>query len=221
MQLERDGDVVVLTMQREENRFNPEHLGELEGALDEIEAMDGHPAAVVAGEGKFFSNGLDLDWMGGAEPAEAMAMVERTMRLLARILTAPFGVVAAINGHCFAAGAMMSLACDGRVMREDRGFLCLPEVDINMVFLPGMSALVAARLAPQAAHEAMLTGARYPGPEAREAGIVDAVAAADRVVAVAAERASLLAGKDPATVAGIKAGLYEGVVAALHRPIAS
>ncbi len=220
MQLEREDDVVVLTMQREENRFNPEHLDELEGALDEIEAMDGHPAAVLTGEGKFFSNGLDLEWMGGAEPADAMASVERTMGLMARLLTAPFGVVAAINGHCFAAGAMVALACDSRVMREDRGFFCLPEVDINMVFLPGMSALVAARLSPQAAHDAMLSGARYAAPEALAAGIVDAVAPADDVVGAAVERASVLAGKDPATVAGIKTGLYGSVVGKLHLPIA-
>ena len=79
MRLERDEGVVVLTMEREENRFNPEHLDELEAALDEVASMDGHPAMVLAGEGKFFSLGLDLEWMGAAEPTDAKAMVERTM----------------------------------------------------------------------------------------------------------------------------------------------
>ena len=219
MKIERGDQVVVITMQRTENRFNPEHLDELEDALDQVAAMDGRPAAVLTGEDKFFSNGLDLEWMGSVDPTDAKASVERTMRLFARILTSPFGVVAAINGHCFAAGAMMALACDGRVMREDRGFFCLPEVDINMVFLPGMSALVACRLSPIAAHEAMLTGARFAAPEAMELGIVDAVAPADEVIAAAVERAARLAGKDPETVAGIKRGLYSGVVEKLNLPI--
>lgn len=219
MRIERQDEVAVITMQRSENRFNPEHLDELEAALEEVGGMDGRPAAVLTGEDKYFSNGLDLEWMGSAEPAEAKAMVERTMRLFARILTSPFGIVAAINGHCFAAGAMMALACDARVMREDRGYFCLPEVDINMVFLPGMSALVTSRLSPIAAHEAMLTGSRFSAPDSVALGIVDAAAPAADVVPTAVERAAALAGKDPNTVAGIKHGLYSDVVDKLNLPI--
>jgi Delta3-Delta2-enoyl-CoA isomerase len=221
MKIERDGPVAVITMQREENRFNPEHLDELESALDEIAAMDAHPAAVLTGEGKIFSNGLDLEWMGSTEPDAAMAMVERTMGLFARLLTSPFGIVAAINGHCFAAGAMMALACDGRVMREDSGFFCLPEVDINMVFLPGMSALVAGRVSKQAAHEAMLSGGRYGGEEALRLGLVDAITPEESVLSEAIERAAGLAGKDPDTVSGIKRGLYSEIIAKLELPIAA
>jgi enoyl-CoA hydratase/carnithine racemase len=53
-----------------------------------------------------------------------------------------------------------------RVMRADRGFFCLPEVDLGLSFAPGMSALVRARLAPAVAHEAMTTGRRYGGEQA-------------------------------------------------------
>jgi enoyl-CoA hydratase/carnithine racemase len=219
MRIERQGQAAVITMQRTENRFNPEHLDELEDALDQVGAMDGHPAAVLTGEDKYFSNGLDLEWAGTVEPADAKAMVERTMRLFARILTAPFGIVAAINGHCFAAGAMMALACDARVMRADRGFFCLPEVDIDMVFLPGMSALVADRLSPVAAHETMLTGGRLTAAESAALGIVDDVAAADLVVGTAVDRAARFAGKNPDTVTGIKRGLYSGLIEKLNLPI--
>jgi|EndMetStandDraft_5_1072996.scaffolds.fasta_scaffold50090_2 enoyl-CoA hydratase/carnithine racemase len=221
MKLEREGQVVVATMDRGENRFHPDHLAEIEEALDEIEAMDGNPAAVITGEDRFFSLGLDLDWMGTADPAVAMASVERTMALLARILTAPFGTVAAVNGHAFGGGAMLALACDARVMREDRGYVCFPEVDVDLVFLPGMSAMIAGRLTPQAAHEAMLSGARYGAADALRLGIADASSSEDALVAAAAERAAALAGKTPATVSGIKAGLYGEIVAKLREPIAT
>jgi enoyl-CoA hydratase/carnithine racemase len=221
MKLEREGQVVVATMDRGENRFHPDHLAEIEEALDEIEAMDGNPAAVITGEDRFFSLGLDLDWMGDADPAVAMASVERTMALLARILTAPFGTVAAVNGHAFGGGAMLALACDARVMREDRGYVCFPEVDVDLVFLPGMSAMIAGRLTPQAAHEAMLSGARYGAADALRLGIADASSSEDALVAAAAERAAALAGKTPATVSGIKAGLYGEIVAKLREPIAT
>ena len=221
MRLERDGRIVVAIMDRGENRFHPDHLTEIEEALDEIEAMDGNPAAVLTGEGKFFSLGLDLDWMGTADPADAMASVERTMTLLARILTAPFATVAAVNGHAFGGGAMLALACDARVMREDRGYVCFPEVDVDLVFLPGMSALIAGRLTPQAAHEALLSGARYGADDALRLGIADATSAEGALVTAAAERAAALAGKNPATVSGIKAGLYGEIVAKLREPIAT
>lgn len=214
-----EGDVHVIAMREGENRFNPDSLAALEEILDRIEAVDGDAAAVITGEGKFFSNGLDLDWMGGAPEGGAQEVIERTQRLLSRLLVFPRPLIAAINGHCFAAGAMAALACDGRVMRADRGFFCLPEVDIGMTFTPGMSALVGARLSPQTAHEAMLTGRRYGGEQALEAGIVDAVANEDAVVATAVERAAGLAAKNPETVGGIKQRLYSGVVERLHEPL--
>jgi Delta3-Delta2-enoyl-CoA isomerase len=124
--------------------------------------------------------------------------------------------VAAIQGHCFAAGAMLALAHDERVMRADRGFFCLPEVDIRIPFTPGMSSLIAARLAPSAAHEAMTTGRRYGGRDAAAVGIVEAAVAAEEVVPRAIARAAELAAKDPATLGTIKRRLYAPVLAALR-----
>jgi enoyl-CoA hydratase/carnithine racemase len=58
--------VHVLRMDRGENLFNPELVGLLDQALDAIEATrdESTPLAlVVTGTGKFFSNGLDLNWL--------------------------------------------------------------------------------------------------------------------------------------------------------------
>jgi enoyl-CoA hydratase/carnithine racemase len=98
-------------------------------------------------------------------------------------LVAPLPTVAAIQGHCFAAGAMLALAHDWRVMRADRGYFCLPEAGINIPFTPGMSALIQARLTPAAATAAMVGAKRFGGEEAAAVGIVDAAVAADHLVA--------------------------------------
>lgn len=124
--------------------------------------------------------------------------------------------VAALQGHTFAAGAMLALAHDQRVMRADRGFFCLPEVDIRIPFTPGMNALIAARLTPNAAHEAMTTGRRYGGLDAATAGIVEEALEEDRLLPRAIELAAALAGKDPATLQTIKQRLYAAPLAALR-----
>jgi Delta3-Delta2-enoyl-CoA isomerase len=213
---ERAGDVTILRLTAGENRFNPESLAAINAALDEFEASGEPGALVITGDGKFFSNGLDLDWLATAPQADGADMLRRSHRLLARILVFPAATVAAVNGHAFAAGGMLALACDSRVMREDRGYFCLPEVDIGLPFTPGMTALLKAKLSPATAHEAMVTGRRYGGLEAVAAGLADEAVPAGRVLAVAAERAAPLAAKPRATVAAIKGGLYGEVVEALR-----
>jgi Delta3-Delta2-enoyl-CoA isomerase len=208
--LTRNGPVFVLTMNAGENRFNRGFVDALNGALDEVERSSG-PAALVTtgGTEKFYSNGLDLAWMGSdAGRNEGPRFVQDVIGLFGRLLAFPIPSVAAINGHAFAAGAMLALAHDFRVMRADRGFFCLPEVDINIPLAPGMTALIEAKLAPKVVVETVLTGARLGGPQSLERGIVDAAVSGPDVVPQAIERATALAVKDRGTYGALKRGLY-------------
>lgn len=216
-QLDRDGEVFVLDLGTDENRFNPDSVAELNRLLDEVEAADAPRALVLAATGKFWSNGLDLEWMA-ANAGEIPSHVDNVHALLARVLTLPLPTVAAIQGHCFAAGAMLALSCDFRVMRADRGFFCLPEVDIHIPFTPGMAALIQGRLSKKAAHEAMTTGRRYGGTDALAASIVDIVAGEGEVLSNALDIVRSLAGKDGATMAAIKRGMYAPALEALAIP---
>jgi len=101
-------------------------------------------------------------------------------------------------------------------MREDRGFFCLPEIDLPVAFTPGLSALIAARLTRRIAHEAMVTGRRYGGIDAAAAGIVDEAVPEADVLPQALGRARALAGKDAITLGTIKARLHADVVATLR-----
>jgi Delta3-Delta2-enoyl-CoA isomerase len=209
--LDRSGDVFVLDLGDTENRFSPDWLAAVDAALDEVERADGPRALVTAATGKFFSNGLDLDWLG-AHPEQHEDYVRDVHALLARVLALPVVTVAALQGHVFAAGAMLSLAHDLRVMRADRGFWCLPEADIGIPFTRAMSALIQARLAPQTAHEAMTAARRYGGGDARAAGIVDSAVAEDAVRSTAVDLAAAQAGKAGTTLATIKARMYAPVL---------
>jgi enoyl-CoA hydratase/carnithine racemase len=195
IELEPRGDVWVLHMRNDENRFNRPSVEALHAALDQVEAVDGPAALVTTGEGKFFSNGLDLDWlMSGAEGTEGF--IDEVHRLLGRVLGFGAVTVAAVNGHAFAGGGMLAVAHDYVVMREDRGFWCLPEVDLGLPLTPAMFAVVEAHLPKQALHDSCLSGRRYSGPEALAAGIVDEIAAEADVLDRAVARAAELAGKN-------------------------
>lgn len=215
--VDRDGELVVLDLGDGENRLNAAWVDAVEAALREAEEASPPRALLTVASGKFWSNGLDLEWMA-ANPEEVEGFVARVHGILAGFLAAGVPTVAAVQGHAFAAGAMFALAHDRIVMREDRGFVCLPEVNIRIPFTPGMTALLRARLSPPVAHEAMTTGRRYGGAEAAAAGIVAEAVAEDRVREVAAERARAQAGADPATLATIKERLYAEPLAALRGP---
>jgi enoyl-CoA hydratase/carnithine racemase len=110
---------------------------------------------------------------------------------------------------------MWSLAHDFRIMRADRGFWGLPEVDIRIPFTPGMAALIQSRLTKQAAHKAMTTAYRFGGAEAALARIVDSAVDEDAVLSEAVAQARTLSGKDANTLGQIKKVMYGGVSAAL------
>jgi Delta3-Delta2-enoyl-CoA isomerase len=215
--LQRNGDVYVLDLGDGENRFNPEWVGAVSALLDEVAAADAPRALVTTATGKVWSNGLDLEWMG-QNASEIPAFVPTVHGLFGKMLSLPVPTVAAIGGHCFAAGAMFATAHDFRVMRADRGFWCLPEVDINIPFTPPMAALIQARLSKAAAHEAMTTGRRYGGADAAAIGIVDEAVGEDEVLPRATERAAALAAKNGATLGAIKEGMYGEALALLRDP---
>ena len=214
--LERRGDVYVLTMEAGENRMNRPWLNAMNAALGEIDAAPPPKALVTTGSGKFYSNGLDLEPLLAAGPDHMAAFVADAETLFARIIAAPYITVAACNGHTFAAGAMLSLCHDFRVMRSDRGYFCLPEVDLGIPFTPGMDALIKRRLPQVVAHEVMVTGTRYGGEAAAAKGIVHHAVADSAVLPQAIEIAAGLAGKAGPTMRTIKVRLFADLIELLE-----
>ena len=213
--LSRIDDVHVLDLGSDENPINPEWVARVSAALDEVEGAPSPRALVTTASGRFLSPGFDLSWMA-ANPDGVTELVASMHELVARVLELPAPTVCAIPGHALAGGALFALAHDRRVMREDRGYFCLPEVLGRIVFTPGLTDLVRARLAPQVAHEALTSGRRYGGAEAARERIVDAAVPADEVLPKAIEMARELSQLDPATYGGIKSLLYREVLASLR-----
>jgi len=207
LEMDQRGAVAILRWNDGENRVNVDSMTEWHAALDQLEAVDGPLALVAIGAGKYFSNGLDLDRFA-ADPEEVGPTIHLLHLLLGRLLLFPAYCVAAINGHAFAAGAMISACFDARVMRSDRGYWCLPEVDISLPLDEGLTAAVSARLPAEAVQDAMLTGRRYGAEDAMALGIVTDTADDARVLDTAIALAEPIAGKDRRVIAEHKRLLF-------------
>jgi len=212
--LKKEGPVGVLTMDYEgENRFDLDFVADVMDAFEAVEKDDGIRAAVITGGvEKFFSTGLHLQRLAGMAPEELAKFIRRLNGMLARTCLYPKPLVAAINGHAIAAGAIWAAHMDFRYMRADRGWVSLPEVDINIPFLPGMIAILREVMAPGPWREMALTGKKYSGPRAKELGFVDEVYEKDEVLPKSIEQATFLAGKNLAAYAEIKRRMRGHVV---------
>lgn len=215
--LSREGDVFVLRFDAPENRFTPSNLALWNEALDEVEAA-GNPAALVTtGTGKFYSNGLNLEWLLSEATAEERgSYIPSVLALMARVLTFPTITVAAVNGHAFGAGAQLSLAHDYRIMRSERGYWCMPEIDLKAPLHPGMTAIIQARVPHQTAHDLIVTGTRYGADAAVAARIVDQAAQENEVLPKSIELAASLASKADEAMRKLKTGMYGRTLEALR-----
>ncbi len=204
LRLDIDEQVAVLHLTGGENRMRNDWLAAVGVALDEVEAAGA--VLVTTGEGKFFSNGLDLDWL--LSGADTSGFFEGLHALFARLLTFPTATAAAINGHTFGAGLQLALAHDHRVIRVDRGYACMPEIDLGSPLTAGMSAIMRATVPAETLREMMTTGRRYGGPEAVVGRFVHTTADEDRVLTDAIDAVAPLVGRDPETMHQIKVDLF-------------
>jgi enoyl-CoA hydratase/carnithine racemase len=195
--LERDGEIFTLTMNDGENRWNTTFVREMAAAVDEVEASEGAAALVtVSASEKFFSNGLDLDWMaadGEHAGGDRETFAAEFMTFAGRFITLGVPTVCAINGHAFGAGFMLALCHDVRIMRSDRGFICANEIQLGIRIPTPELALFRHKIPMNAFFETVQLARRWTGPEALQAGIVQQTESLEDLRETAMQRARELA----------------------------
>lgn len=170
LQLTFDGTVAILTMCTAENRHNPAFAKQMLSTLEEVQKNHTCTALVItASDEKCFSLGIDTDWLMPAIQSKQFDDIKDFMHTMDAVfktlLLFPVPVIAAINGHAFGNGAILTCACDFRFMRSDKGFFCFPEVDLSIPFLPGMIAFVKKAVPYYRFNEMKLSGRRVSGAE--------------------------------------------------------
>lgn len=162
---EKQDAVAIVSMCNTANRMNKSFAQHFNLCLDQVEADAQVKSMIItATDEKNFSQGVDVEWLGERLAAKQRQDVIDFMYgmndVFKRLLLFPVPVIAAINGHAFGNGAILSCACDFRFMRKDKGFFCLPEVDVSIPLLPGMIALVRKAVPEYMFNHMLLSGRR-------------------------------------------------------------
>jgi methylglutaconyl-CoA hydratase len=194
----RRAGVAQVTMSRPAlfNAFDEAMIAELDAAFAQLGADPAVRVIVLAGAGRHFSAGADLQWMqraGAASQEWNLADARRFAAMLARIEAAPQPTVARVQGAALGGGVGLACACDVAIAADDATF-AVSEARFGIlpaVIGPYLTNAVGKRQARWLA----LAATRIGAAEALAIGLVQRVAAAAELdAAVDATVAELLAG---------------------------
>ncbi len=171
--------IVVLTLNRPEvhNAFNAEVIERLDDLLEELKGADGVRAVFIEGAGSSFSAGGDIKWMRAAadythndnlEDARALA------QMLHKLYTLPHPTIALVDGAVRGGGVGVVAACD-MALATVRAHFALSEVRLGMIPAT-ISPYVIKAIGERAARRYFLTGEVFSAEEAKQLGLVHALA---------------------------------------------
>lgn len=218
LKFERDGDVVILTMNnpRRKNALTPQMLTLMAQAWDRIDADESIRVAIITGEGSSYCVGGDLadGWMvrgakpsAGAEPPAEATSAGGTISaglLLSRSLATP--LIAAVNGPCLGGGCEMLQQTDIRIAEEHATF-GLPEAKFGLIAGAGSTVRLKRQIPYTKAMEMILTGDPLTAAEAYHFGLVGHVVPTGQSLEKARQIAARIAANGPLAVRNAKASI--------------
>jgi len=211
--VERQESLALVTVNRPDklNALNRQVVSELTRLFDALSAEDGAPrVAILTGAGeKAFVAGADIAEMSTMSPAEAKAFSDAGHALGARIETAPFPVIAAVNGFALGGGCELALACDF-IVASERAKFGQPEVNLGLMPGFGGTQRLARRVGLGLARELVYSGDHIGADRAAAIGLVNEVVAPERLLERARELATKIASKAPLAIAASKRVMLRG-----------
>jgi len=152
------------------NALSPQVFRDIYGALDRAESD--RAIVIITGRESVFSAGFDLNVMkrGGID---AIRMLRAGYALTARILSYPYPVIAACNGHVLAMGVFMMLSADHVIGSRGDFKIAANEVAIGLTLPRVAAAMLRHRLNPAAFQRAATLSAYFDVDAALRAGFFD------------------------------------------------
>lgn len=203
----RDGATARVTLDRPQvrNAFNAELIAELQRIFSELDRDPAVHAIVLAGEGKSFSGGADINWMRDSlelsqaenqRDAEAMSDMFRTIDRCSK------AVIARVHGAALGGGTGLCAVADVVVAAEDTVF---GFTETKLGILPAViSPFVLAKIGASHARALFLTGERFDARRAQTIGLVHEVGAEGELDARIERILTELAGAGPTAIGAAK-----------------
>jgi enoyl-CoA hydratase/carnithine racemase len=206
--LEKISDVFILYLPK---TITIHDAVEIKLLLDQVERNKGDTALVLASKDqKIFVAGMDLKYISKHGIESGIRIAEELMLLLAKLLKLAVPCVAAINGHAVAAGLLLALGADYRVMNESFGVLKMSEIFLGFIIPTGASLVLKSKLPPSVHRDLSLRGRSFGPKDALENKIVDELVPGENVISRAVEMAQSLAhlGKNKDVYRQLKISCY-------------
>lgn len=209
--VDRDGPVMVLTMNRPERRnaLSPPMMAAMAEAWDEINADPGIRVAVLTGAGGSFCAGADLQAMTETPPGDAFERAEGTSDLAGGVIKALLKgflldkpLIAAVEGPAVAGGTEILQATDIRIAGESARF-GVSEVRWGLYPLGGSVVRLRRQIPYAVAADLLLTGRHVRAPEARDLGLIGEVVPDGTALDRAREVAAQVAANGPVAVQAV------------------
>lgn len=213
LELVRDGGTTTVWMNRPKvhNTFNETVIAELTAVCSELAADDATRVVVLAGRGKSFSAGADLEWMrraGTAARAENLDDARRMALMFRALAELPKPTIARVHGAALGGGMGLASACDICVAAEEAVF-ATSEVLFGII-PSAISPHVIRAIGERQASRYFLTAERISAARAVELGLVHEVAPADGLDERISQLVAALSRGGPAAQGAAKA-LIRGV----------
>ncbi len=182
--------VVTVTLNRPEkkNALSIALRDEMSDALDALSSDDAVRVVVITGAGAVFSAGFDLGEFADPDPEHQRRLWDSSDRFHHTVLRFPLPTVAAVNGPALAGGFDVAVLCDLRVAADTAYFAHVEHTFGDVVYRP-LRDLVGGSVA----RDLVLTGRRIDAGEAFAVGLVNRIAPASELLAVAAAIAGEIA----------------------------
>lgn len=216
LKVRTEGQVRVLTISNEKKRnaFQGSMAVDLWRSLDEADADSAIRVVVITGDGDIaFSSGHDLNEVASGEHAASDIGEAPFLRPLT--MTKP--VIAAVNGHCYAAALILAISCDLRVASQNATFGS-PGARLGLLPEGGQLGRMPHLMSGSRALELMLTAEPMTAEDAYRSNFVSRLVPPGQALNAAMSLAQSIARNSPTAVAAIKAGYrigqLEGVAAA-------